>query len=413
MPAVGLRVNTVERPQAGRRLRAAVTTHVALPGSSLRHPIGTFVTNFRRDQRKGAAALFDPRWSQLGEILVNYSTRIRAGDRLLIAMTEPESFPLTLAVYEQAVRAGAFPQVQFASAHLERALLRFGNEEMIARVPDLERAGMEWADAYIGLRGARNPHEMAGIPAERLAAHKRALGEISALRNQQTRWVLVRVPNESFAQAAGMSLEETMAFFFEVTLRDWEEESRRYHGLRDVFQATQQVRVTGRGTDLTFSTAGRTYVVGDGHINMPDGELYTAPVDDSAQGAIAFEFPARYAGQSIAGIRLEFRDGEVVNATADSGEAFLHQILAIDNGARRIGEFGVGVNFGIDRFVGDVLFDEKIGGTVHLALGRAYAECGGINQSALHWDIVKDLRTEGAIELDGRRVFENGRFLID
>jgi aminopeptidase len=357
--------------------------------------------------------VLDRRWSQLGEILVNYSTRTKTGDRLLITMMEPETFPLTLAVYEQAVRAGAFPQVQFSSAYLERALLLHGSDELIARVPDLERNGMEWADVSIGLRGARNPHELAGIPTERLAAHKRALGVISALRNKQTRWVLVRVPNESFAQAAGMSLGEAMEFFFDATLRDWEEASRRYRRIGDLFQTASRVRIVGRDTDLAFSTAGRTYVVGDGHINIPDGEVYTAPVDDSAEGVIAFKYPGVYAGRSITGIRLEFRAGEVVAATAETGEEFLHQILSIDDGARRIGEFGVGVNEGIDRFVGDILFDEKIGGTIHLALGRAYAECGGTNQSALHWDLVKDLRAEGAIELDGRRVFENGGFLLD
>jgi len=357
--------------------------------------------------------MFDRRWSQLGEILVNYSTRTQAGDRLLITMMEPETFPLTLAVYEHAVRAGAFPQVQFASAYLERALLIHGSDELIARVPDLERGGMEWADVSIVLRGARNPHELAGIPTERLALHRRALGAISALRNEQTRWVLVRVPNESFAQAAGMGLDAAMEFFFNATLCDWEEESRRYRRIRDLFQAASRVRIVGRDTDLSFSTAGRTYVVGDGHINIPDGEVYTAPVDDSAEGVIAFEYPAVYAGQPIRGIRLELRAGDVVAATADTGEEFLQQILAIDGGARRIGEFGIGVNFGIDRFVGDILFDEKIGGTIHLALGRAYADCGGTNQSYLHWDLVKDLRSEGAIELDGRRVFEYGRFVTD
>ena len=357
--------------------------------------------------------MFDRRWSQLGEILVNYSTRTRSSDRLLITMMELETFPLTLAVYEHAVRAGAFPQVQFASAYLERALLTHGSEELIARVPDLERSGMEWADVYIGLRGARNQHEFSSIPTERLAAHKRALGAISAWRNEQTRWVLVRVPNESFAQAAGMSLEATMDFFFDAVLRDWGRESRRYRRIRDLFQDASQVRIVGRETDLTFSTAGRTYVVGDGRINIPDGEVYTAPVDDSAEGFIAFEHPGIYAGQSIEGIRLEFRAGEVVAATAKSGEEFLQQILTFDDGARRIGEFGIGVNDGINRFVGDIFFDEKIGGTIHLALGRAYSECGGTNQSALHWDLIKDLRPEGAIELDGRRVFENGRFLTD
>ncbi len=356
--------------------------------------------------------MFDPRWAQLAEILVNYSVSTRPGDRMVIAMTEPETFPLAVAVYEQAVRAGAFPQVQFTASALERSLLMYGDEALIARVPDLERAGMMWADTYIGLRGASDPHALSGIDTERLTAHRRALGIVSALRNEQTRWVLVRVPNESFAQAAGMSLDDTMTFFFAATLRDWESEARRYESLRQVFQAAKQVRIRGRDTDLTFSTAGRTYVIGDGHINLPDGEIYTAPVADSAEGVIAFEWPALYAGQSILGIRLEFQQGEVVRATATTGEAFLRQILAIDDGAQRIGEFGVGVNVDIDRFVGDILFDEKIGGTIHLALGRAYAECGGTNHSALHWDLVKDLRTEGSIHLDDRPIFAQGRFLI-
>jgi aminopeptidase len=204
-----------------------------------------------------------------------------------------------------------------------------------------------------------------------------------------------------------------MTFFFDATLRDWEAEARQYAVIRDRFQAAERVRIRGRGTDLVFSTAGRTYVVGDGRINMPDGEIYTAPVDDSAEGVITFEYPATFAGQSIAGIRLEFHHGEVVAASADTGEAFLHELLAIDEGARRIGEFGVGVNVAIDRFVGDIFYDEKIGGTMHLALGRAYAECGGVNASALHWDLVKDLRQEGAIELDGRVVCEQGRFRVD
>lgn len=355
--------------------------------------------------------MFDPRWNQLGDILVNYSTRIQAGERLLITMMEADTLPLTVAVYEQAIKVGALPQIQFTSAYLERSLMTFGNADQIDWVPELERYGMEWADAYIGLRGARNPNEFAEVPADRLAAHKRAMGVVSGLRNEHTRWVLIRVPNESFAQQAGMSLQAMMDFFFSATLRDWAEEARRYAAIRDRFQAAATVRIVGEGTDLTLSTEGRTYEVGDGRINMPDGEIYTAPVDDSAEGVITFEFPGIYAGQTISGIQLEFRQGRVVNASAQSGEPFLKQILELDEGASRLGEFGVGVNFGIDRFVGDILYDEKIGGTIHLALGRAYPECGGVNQSALHWDIVKDLRQSGRIELDGQLVFENGTFL--
>ncbi|MGB9619100.1 MAG: aminopeptidase, partial [Armatimonadota bacterium] len=286
------------------------------------------------------------------------------------------------------------------------------SQEQLDWVPELSAYGMKWADVYIGLRGARNPHEFASIPPEKLAAHKRAMGKVSAMRTELTRWVLVRVPNELFAQQAEMSLDEVMVFFFNATLRDWEQESRRYRELQKVFQTAETVHIVGRDTDLTFSTKGRIYEVADGHLNMPDGEIFTAPVDDSAEGYITFEFPGVYFGRQVRGIRLEFSKGEVVKATAESGQDLLYELLKMDEGARRIGEFGVGVNFGIDRFCYDILYDEKIGGTVHIALGRAYKECGGVNQSSLHWDLIKDLREEGAIYLDGRKVFEKGRFLV-
>jgi aminopeptidase len=356
--------------------------------------------------------MFDPRWTELADILVNYSTMTRAGEKVFITMMEVETLPLVVGTYSQAVRAGALPQVEFVSAYLERELMLHGTMEQLDWVPGIQAHGMEWADVYIGLRGARNPHEFAGIDADRLAAHRRALGKTSAMRNDLTRWVLVRVPNESFAQAAGTSLGGMMDFFFSATLRDWQAEAARYRELSAIFQAAEQVRIIGRETDIRFSTKGRRYVVGDGTNNMPDGEIYTAPVDDSVEGQVYFEFPGVYAGKLIPGIRLQFAGGEVVQASADDNEDLLHRLIEMDEGSRRIGEFGVGTNFGIDRFSYDILYDEKIGGTVHLALGRAYAECGGVNPSALHWDIVKDLRQEGVIYLDGKPVFENGQFLV-
>lgn len=354
----------------------------------------------------------DERWARLADILVGYSTRTQPDERVLITMMEVETLPLVEAVYAAAVKAGGLPHVQFASAYLERALMRHGTQAQLDWVPEPEAQGMEWADVYIGLRGARNPHEFAEIPADCLAAHRRAMGKVSAMRTELTRWVLVRVPNESFAQQAEMALDEMMEFFFRATLRDWEAEGRKYHRLAERFQAAQTVRLVGTETDLRFSTQGRRYVVGEGGRNLPDGEIFTAPVDDSVEGHIYFEFPGVYSGRRIADIRLEFEAGEVVRATASANEPLLHELLAMDAGARRVGEFGVGTNFGIDRFCYDILYDEKIGGTIHLALGRAYRECGGTNQSALHWDIVKDLRQQGAIYLDGERVFEDGRFKI-
>lgn len=352
------------------------------------------------------------RWDQLADVLVNYSTGIQPDEKLLITMMEKETFPLMRAVYGQAVKAGGLPQVEFQSVYLERDLMLYGNDAQLEWVPELNAYGMEWADCYVGLRGASNPHEFTGIPAKKISAHKRAMGNVSAMRNELTRWVLVRVPNEAMAQQAEMSLDEMMEFFFDATLRDWETESKRYHEIHKVFQAAENVRIVGTDTDITFSTSGRIYEVADGHLNMPDGEIFTAPVDDSAEGHIYFEFPGVYVGQLVEGIRLEFERGEVVKATAASNEDLLHELINMDEGAKRLGEFGVGTNFGIDRFVYDILYDEKIGGTVHLALGRAYAENKGINQSALHWDIVKDLREQGEIQLDGKRVFEAGKFLI-
>lgn len=353
----------------------------------------------------------DPRWQQLGEILINYSTATRPGDRVLITMVEIETLPLARAVYEAAVKANALPQVEFQSVYLDRELLRHATQEQLDWLPEMQAHGMEWADVYVGLRGASNPHEFDGIAPERIAAYRRTMGKISTMRTNLTRWVLVRVPNAAFAQQAKTSQDEIMGFFFEATLRDWTAEAQRYQELQQRFQAAEVVRIVGQETDLRFSTKGRRYVVEDGHINMPGGEIFTAPVDDSAEGYIMFDFPGVFAGQLVENIRLEFSQGRVVKASASDNEALLHRLLEMDEGANRIGEFGVGTNFGIQRFCYDILYDEKIGGTVHIALGRAYKECGGRNDSALHWDIIKDLRQQGELYLDGKKVLAKGKFL--
>jgi aminopeptidase len=354
----------------------------------------------------------DPRWDQLANVLVNYSTGVKKGDHVLITMMEIDTFPLARAVYAAAVKAGGLPFIEFQSAYLERDLMKLGDDEQVNWVCEMQESGMEWADVYIGLRGARNPSEFVDIEPKKISAHKKSMGKISGMRNEQTRWVLIRVPNESFAQQASTSLDEMMDFFFNATLRDWTQESIRYHEIKEVFQAAETVRIVGKETDITFSTKGRIYEVANGHLNMPDGEIFTAPVDDSIEGHVYFEFPGVYMGQLISGIRLEFHEGVVIKASAEQNQTLLMQLLEMDDGAKRLGEFGVGVNFGIDRFSYDILYDEKIGGTIHLALGRAYPECNGINKSALHWDIVKDLRKEGEIYLDGNKVFEKGKYFI-
>ncbi len=355
----------------------------------------------------------DKRWKQLGEILVNYSTAVKPGERVMIAMMEVETYPLAHAVYEAVIKAGGYPQIQFLSETLRRAFMAYGSDEQVSWVPEIEAYGMEWADVYIGLRGAHNLYENADIPTEVLARNQVAMGKISTMRWQQTRWVLVRVPNESFAQQAETNLETIMDMFFDACLIDWESASRRWHAQAAALNGSQQVRITGQGTDLSFSVAGRKWLAFDGKINMPDGEIYTAPVNDTLNGHIYFEFPGVLSGRLMHDMRLEWRDGQLVHASASTNNDYLQQVVNSDPGASRLGEFAIGTNMHVNRFTKDILIDEKIGGTIHIALGRAYPQCGGTNQSAIHWDIVKDTRQDGAVYVDDRLVLKNGEILID
>jgi aminopeptidase len=224
--------------------------------------------------------------------------------------------------------------------------------------------------------------------------------------------VIAEWPVQSLADDAGMTLAEYEQFIFDAVLLDWDAEAARMRLIADVFDGADEVRIVGTGTDLTLSLAGRTGSVDDGHINMPGGEVFYSPVEDSANGVIEFsEFPAVHYGTEVEGARFVFEHGRIVEATARTNEEFLVQTLDTDDGARRLGELGIGCNPGIQRFMKNVGFDEKINGTVHLAVGNSYSFTGGRNESSIHWDIVKDLRTAGRIYADGRLVQENGTWL--
>lgn len=354
----------------------------------------------------------DKRWQALGEVLVHYSTNVQPGDRVMIAMTELETYALAHAVYEATIRAGGYPQIQLLSESLRRTVLKYGNPDQHRWVPEIEAYGMDWADIYVGLRGAHDLHELNEVPVDALAANQNAIGKISTMRWQKTRWCLVRVPNEAFAQQAETDLETIEEMFFDACLMDYRVASKRWHEQAAKLAGAQQVHVIGRETDLEFSVEGRKWLVFDGRINMPDGEIYTAPVNKTLNGKIYFEFPGVLSGKLMHDIRLEWRDGELIHASASTHEEYLHQIIKTDAGSSLLGEFALGMNPHVNRFCKDMLIDEKIGGTIHIALGRAYPECGGINQSNIHWDIVKDLRQEGAVYVDGKPILENGRVVI-
>lgn len=354
----------------------------------------------------------DNRWNELAKVLVGYSLKVKPGERVLITMMETETMPLARACYQEVVRAGGFPFIEFQSAYLERDLMKLGSREQVAWVNEMHLYGMDWADCYIGLRGARNPSEFEGIPSEMLALHKKAMGVISARRCDTTRWVLSRVPNESFAQQSGKPLDEMLDFYFASTNCDYPAMVEFIQRVKKLYDSGTQVRIVGKDTDITFSTKGKLYEIGDGGCNMPDGELFTSPDETTVQGHIYFEFPGVYAGKRIPGIRLTFEQGKLVEATSEADQELLHEILHMDEGARKVGEFGIGLNYNINDYCYDILYDEKIGGTIHLAMGRAYSECGGTNYSALHWDIIKDLRQEGAVYVDGVKIMEKGQYLF-
>jgi aminopeptidase len=354
----------------------------------------------------------DKRWKQLGNLLVNYSAEVKPGERVMIAMGELESYPLMQAVYEAAIKAGAFPQVQFISETLRRSVIQYGNEEQLGWVPEIEAYGMEWADVYFGLRGAHNLYEQWDAPADRLALTQAAMGKISTLRWQKTRWCLVRVPDADFAQQAETDLETITDMFFNACLIDWKAEAALWQTWVEKLNQASMVRIVGKETDLNFSINGRTWMVGDGKNNMPDGEIATAPVNETLDGQIYFEFPGVLGGRLMHDMRLRWKQGRLVEASSSTNQDFLRSIVNTDPGASLLGEFALGTNPGVTLFCKDILIDEKIGGTIHVALGRAYPNCGGTNQSAIHWDIIKDIRKDGCVYVDGEAVLQNGKFFL-
>jgi aminopeptidase len=353
----------------------------------------------------------DPRWGDVGRVLVQHSTQVRPGERVMIAMGEVDSYPLARGVFEAVVQAGGFPQVQFLSEELRHSILAHGDADQLAWVPEIEAYGMQWADVYIALRGGFDLDVHADIPSDRLAVNQAAQGRVSTLRWQNTRWSLVRVPNQAFADQAGVPLEKVTEMFFAGCLIDWEAAAGEWAAWADRAASGRIVEIQGPGTDLRFSVEGRRWVVADGRTNMPDGELMTAPVTETIDGVITFENPAVLGGRKMHDLRLRWERGVLVEASASTHEDYLRSVLGTDEGATLIGEFGIGTNPFIDIVCDDILIDEKINGSVHIALGRAYPECGGVNESAIHWDIVKDLRGGGTVLLDGRPVVD-GRGLI-
>ncbi len=357
----------------------------------------------------------DPRVDAYAKLLVDRCLGVQPGMQVLIRTT-PLAKPAVLALQREIGKRGAYPllRVGFVMWPANPPWAAAAPEELLVEMSEVDRFASDHMDARVTMDAPENSYDGADLPTERFNLFKQ--GEHHFYRRTMTNeipWVSCAFPTEALAQDAGLTLSQFEDVLYGACLIDWDAEGERMARFAERFDAAEQVRIVGGGTDLTLSLAGRHGKVDDGHDNMPGGEFFYSPLEDSANGVIEFsEFPASYQGQPFAGIRLVFRDGAVVEASATKGEAQLHALLDRDEGARRIGELGIGCNPGITRPMNHVLFDEKIDGSIHLALGQSYEKVGGKNTSSIHWDIVKDLRPGGRIELDGTPVQENGAWLI-
>jgi aminopeptidase len=350
------------------------------------------------------------RWADL---LVDYCLRVALGESILIA-SEWEARPLVEACYKAVVVRGAHPLLQFDLPNLTEFFLTHASDEQLAFVPPTALYEARTGDGRIRIAAESNTRGLSGVDPRRQALMSRARDPIRRAARDK-RWVLTQYPTAAYAADAAMSLADYEAFVSSAMFLDrpdpvaaWKELGKRQAGLAEYMTGVKTVRIEAEQTDITLSVAGRTWINSDGRRNMPSGEIFTGPVEDSPRGRLRCGFPVCRDGRALKGIALEFEGGRVVSARADEGAEYLLSMLDLDPGARRLGELGLGLNGGIQRFTGSILYDEKIGGTVHLALGQSYPETGGVNESALHWDLIVDTRAGGRITADGQVVMEDG-----
>jgi aminopeptidase len=359
---------------------------------------------------------------KMAQTIVRYSVSLKPDDRFLILTSVP-GLPLACEVYHEALALGALPVVRTLHPELDELLYRHGNDEQVKFVPEYEIQELESLNARLVIRGDENVMTLAEVEPARLTLGRQARRPllermmarkaVGALRN-----CLTQFPTNASAQEAGMSLADYEDFVFRACFADrpdpiaaWQELSQTQQAYVDFLNNAKTLRVEGPGTDLSVSVAGRKWVNSDGKANFPSGEVFTGPVEDSVNGRVRFDVPTLFSGQAVESIELEFRAGKVVAARAERGDKMLQSALETDAGARFLGEFAFGLNYGITRATKNILFDEKIGGTIHMAVGAGYPETGSTNRSAIHWDMIKDMK-QGRVYADGKLVYENARFVV-
>jgi aminopeptidase len=364
----------------------------------------------------------DPRIVKMADTITQYSLNLQPGEQVLV-LASVSALPLVREFLVAALRAGALPFVRTFQPELDEVLYRYGSDEQVAFVPASDRLDIETCSARLVVRGDENLATLAGVDPARLALGRKARKPLMDTFMErkgrgELKACLTQYPTNASAQQAGMSLSDYADFVFSACFCDqpdpiaaWRRLSAEQQHYVDFLNSVKTLRVEGPGTDLTVSVNGRKWVNSDGKANFPSGEVFTGPVEDSVEGRILFDVPTLFQSHAVEGIELEFRAGKVVKASAARGDDMLQSALDTDEGSRLLGEFAFGLNFGVTRATRNILFDEKMGGTIHLAIGAAYPETGSANRSAIHWDMIKDMK-EGRVYADGKLVYESGRFIV-
>lgn len=356
--------------------------------------------------------MLDPRVRNLAEVLVNYSTRVKKGDVVLITATGTECMPLVKEVYALCLARGAkYVEYSFHIPEIDRHFYNNAAKSQLSFFPKHKLDFMKQVTVYIAISGSPNSMVMANANQKNMIEWSRTTRPIVDWRVKNTRWVITRYPTHGAAQEAKMSLEEYEEYLFAACCIDWELESRKQEKLKRLMDRADMVRIKASDTDLSFSIGGLNGIKCDGRFNIPDGEVFTAPVRDSVEGYITYNCPTIYQGKEFNNIRLEFEHGQIVKATSPNMDKELNCILDTDKGARYIGEFAIGVNPNINEPMRNILFDEKIFGSIHFTPGQCYDECDNGNRSAVHWDMVKILKGDGEVWFDGVLIQKDGVFV--
>lgn len=367
--------------------------------------------------------MFDPRIEKLAAILVNYSVHIQPGDWVLL-MAHTETLPYLHAVAEQVLKAGGHFDVKIQTDDLTELTLKHASPEQLGWISPADHTLYEGVDAIIYLRGASNTRALSNADPRQQQRWSKSRGALDEIRFKRTgegdlRWVVSYPPCTAYAQDADMSLRDYEDFVFGATyatsddpVAEWQRIHDEQQRLVDYLADKRQITLQGPNIDLSLSVEGRRFLNADGTFNMPDGEIFTGPVEESVNGWVKFTYPAVRGGREVEGVEFRFEEGKVVQASASKNEAYLISQLDTDPGARYLGEFAIGTNYNIQQFTRNILYDEKIGGTIHMAVGASYPQTGGQNKSNIHWDFICDMRQDSEIRADGELFYQNGQFTI-